>query len=148
MAGRNMRTTWLPGNMSQASIFVMPAAAIWTISIVALIAYSIVTKADVEAEGAALSTAFGTVCANRLIKRMAERFMGQVDEGLGAVIRQRKGEIREELQMELSGEHVIKDIAVQAADRLIMHPRGLANYATKRTVTASAAQRRTLAGRA
>ena len=90
----------------------MVVADVLLLPIVALIAYSIVTKAGVQAEGAALSTAFCTVCADRLIKLMAERFMGQVDEGLGAVIRQRKGEIREELQMEISGERVIKDIAV------------------------------------
>lgn len=89
----------------------MILADVLLLPIVALIAYSIVTKAGVQAEAAALSTAFCTVCADRLIKLMAERFIGQVDEGLGAVIQQRKGELREELQMEISSGRVIKDIA-------------------------------------
>lgn len=46
---------------------------------VALIAYSLVRQAGIEAEAAALLTAFVTVCADRVIKLYTERFLRQVE---------------------------------------------------------------------
>ena len=69
---------------------------------VALIAYSLVRQAGVEAEAAALLTAFVTVCADRVMKLYTERFMRQVEavtlRDVAKDVIESSGELRQAVQ--------------------------------------------------
>ncbi|WP_157218658.1 hypothetical protein [Flavisphingomonas formosensis] len=79
--------------------------------LVALIAYSIVSKLGASGETAALITALATVGADRLVKLYTERFLRQVDALTIERSEQVHGKIRQEIQLGLSGENVIRDAA-------------------------------------
>jgi hypothetical protein len=54
-------------------------ADIMLLPMVALIAYWLVTKAGIDGEAAALSTAAATVGADRIVKLYTDRFVRQID---------------------------------------------------------------------
>ncbi|WP_447727287.1 hypothetical protein [Sphingomonas koreensis] len=75
------------------------AADLLLLPMVALIAYSMVSRAGASAEIAALLTAFCTVGADRLIKLLTERFFLQVQAAtlrdLNARVLEESGELRQ-----------------------------------------------------
>ena len=78
---------------------------------VALISYWMIRQAGVDGEGAALLTAGATVGADRVVKLYTDRFVRGVDAMMTEESVRRKQVVREEVQVELSGERVLKDIA-------------------------------------
>ncbi|SHL96534.1 hypothetical protein SAMN05518668_104355 [Sphingobium sp. YR657] len=79
---------------------------------VALIAYSLVRQAGIEAEGAALLTAFVTVCADRVIKLYTERFMRQVEavtlRDVARDVIESSGQLRQAVQKVESAKAVVE----------------------------------------
>lgn len=77
-------------------------ADVMILPMVALIAYSLVRQAGLEAEAAALSTAFVTVCADRVIKLYTERFLRQVEavtlRDVARDVIESSGELRQAVQ--------------------------------------------------
>jgi hypothetical protein len=86
-------------------------ADILILPMVALISYWLVSRAGVAGEGAALITAGATVGADRIVKLYTERFVRGVSDIMTDEAIRRKQVVREEVQVELSGERVLKDIA-------------------------------------
>jgi hypothetical protein len=78
---------------------------------VALISYWMIRQAGVDGEGAALLTAAATVGADRVVKLYTDRFVRGVDAMIAEEATRRKQIVREELQVELSGERFLQDIA-------------------------------------
>jgi hypothetical protein len=70
--------------------------------LVALIAYWMATRAGVEAEAAALFSAFSTVGADRLVKLLTDRFLQRVDAEAAAVAESIVGAARNTTQAELA----------------------------------------------
>jgi hypothetical protein len=89
----------------------MVMADVLLVGMVYLIAYNLVLRIGVAGEAAGLIAAFVAVGADRAVRIMTDRFWGQVDSALGRAVAQRKGEIREEIQLELSAERNLTDIA-------------------------------------
>lgn len=86
-------------------------ADILILPMVALIAYWLISRTGLSGEAAALVTAGATVCADRVVKLYTDRFLGQVDALLIDEAARRKAAIREEMQVELSADRTIGDIA-------------------------------------
>lgn len=79
--------------------------------LVALIAYSVVSKAGAAEEAAALITALATVGADRIVKFYTDRFVRQVEEVALQRVQQLKGEVRQEHALDISGARVKRDAA-------------------------------------
>ncbi len=75
---------------------------------VALIAYWLATRAGVEAEAAALFSAFSTVGADRLVKLLTDRFLARVDSEAAAIANNIIGTARNTAQAELSALAVVE----------------------------------------
>ncbi len=75
---------------------------------VALIAYWLATRAGVEAEAAALFSAFSTVGADRLVKLLTDRFLARVDSEAAAIANNIVGTARNTAQAELSALAVVE----------------------------------------
>ncbi|WP_313337450.1 hypothetical protein [Sphingobium yanoikuyae] len=77
-------------------------ADVMILPMVALIAYSLVRQAGIDAEAAALLTAFVTVCADRVIKLYTERFLRQVEavtlRDVARDVIESSGELRQAVQ--------------------------------------------------
>ncbi len=77
-------------------------ADVMILPMVALIAYSLVRQAGIDAEAAALLTAFVTVCADRVIKLYTERFLRQVEavtlRDVAREVIESSGELRQAVQ--------------------------------------------------
>ncbi|MFZ2995959.1 hypothetical protein [Sphingobium sp.] len=78
---------------------------------VALIAYWMVSRAGVDAEGAALITAGATVGADRLVKFYTDRFVRGVTDVMQDEATRRRQILREEVQTEISADRIVHDIA-------------------------------------
>ncbi len=76
---------------------------------VALIAYWMATRAGVEAEGAALFSAFCTVGADRLVKLLTDRFLQRVDSEAEMLANEMMGKARQVVQTEISAAEIIDD---------------------------------------
>lgn len=86
-------------------------ADILILPMVALIAYWLVSRTGLSGEGAALVASGATVGADRVVKLYTDRFVNQVDALLINEAARRKAAIREEMQVELSADRTISDIA-------------------------------------
>lgn len=86
-------------------------ADILILPMVALISYWLVTRAGVDGEGAALIASGATVGADRIVKLYTDRFVRGVSDIMTDEATRRKQAIREEMQIELSKERDLKDIA-------------------------------------
>jgi len=85
------------------------AADILLLPMVALIAYNLSITFGAEAEKAALLTAAATVGADRLVKLYTERFFRTVETEAEAAARRIRGEVRQEVQAEISGREIAGD---------------------------------------
>lgn len=91
--------------------FRMIVADMLLVGMVCLIAYNLVSRMGVTGEIAALISSLVAVGADRGVRIMTDRFWSQVDNALGQAVVQRKAEIREEIQVEMSADRVLDDIA-------------------------------------
>ncbi len=87
------------------------AADLLLLPMVALIAFSLVNKAGVHGEAAALVAAAAAVGADRIVKLYTDRFERSVTDIISVESTRRKQVVREEVQMEMSGNRVMEDIA-------------------------------------
>ncbi len=87
------------------------AADLLLLPMVALIAFSLVNKAGVHGEAAALVAAAAAVGADRIVKLYTDRFERSVTDIITMESERRKQAVRQEVQMELSSERLVKDIA-------------------------------------
>lgn len=94
------------GEQVQARLVV---ADLLLLPMVALIAYWIASWAGARAELCALLTAFCTVCADRLVKLLTDRFLQRVDSEVQAMAERTIGKVRQEVQVTRSGEAIVAD---------------------------------------
>lgn len=64
-----------------------------------------------DREGAAMCGALCALGSYKMVQIVRARFLKKVDDTLAEMAAQRRGEIREELQMEASGERTLKHLA-------------------------------------
>lgn len=84
-------------------------ADVLLLPMVALIACHIAVQFGANGETAALLAAFCAVGADRLVKLLTERFFKQVESDVTQVSERVRGEVRQQVQTELSGERIIDD---------------------------------------
>lgn len=89
------------GSLVLADVLLLP--------MVALIAFNMTARLGAGGEIAALLTALCTVGADRLVKLYTERFLQRVDLELRVLADERRGEIRKEVQAEMSAKALIDD---------------------------------------
>lgn len=86
------------------------AADLLLLPLVALISYSIISRLGADGEMAALMTALSTVGADRVVKLYTDRWMGRIESEVRAISQEARGEVRQEIQAELSGQQLRADI--------------------------------------
>ena len=84
-------------------------ADVLLLPLVALIAYHIAHQFGASGEAAALLAAFSAVGADRLVKLLTEQFFRRVENDITAVSQRVRGQVRQEVQAELSGQAIIDD---------------------------------------
>ena len=89
----------------------MVVADMLLVGMVSLIAFNLVARMSVEGEIAALIASLVAVGADRAVRIMTDRFWAQVDAAMARDIADRKAMLREEVQIELSAERNLTDIA-------------------------------------
>ena len=85
------------------------AVDVLLIGMVALLASNVVERLGAEGRSAAMVAALFAVSSDRVLRAVRTRFMRQVDAELQSDLARMKGEIRDEVQAELSARSVIDD---------------------------------------
>lgn len=79
------------------------------VGMVVLIASNAVERMGVDGQGAAMVAASIAIASDRVIAMLRTRFLRQVDAHLQADFDRAKGELRQQVQLEVSGSNVIHD---------------------------------------